>query len=121
MTTADRSRGYSGWGVKLTTYLHLVLRLKADSHIECSAAKGLECVSHLIYTVRPCLIHACHAAPMPCCDYAVLLKATAVERRPVVYLPAFGFFRLLHGVTRKLLSEAYQSSSQRSIPTTVEW
>ena len=27
------------------------------------------CLSHLIYTVRPCLIHTCHAAPMhprPC-------------------------------------------------------
>ena len=23
------------------------------------------CLSHLIYTVRPCLIHICHAAPMP--------------------------------------------------------
>ena len=23
------------------------------------------CLSHLIYTVRPCLIHTCHAAPMP--------------------------------------------------------
>jgi hypothetical protein len=40
--------------------------VKADSHIACRAhavplpcraAKGLECVSHLIYTVRPCLIH----------------------------------------------------------------
>ena len=24
------------------------------------------CLSHLIYTVRPCLIHTCHTAPMPC-------------------------------------------------------
>ena len=23
------------------------------------------CLSHLIYTVRPCLIHICHAAPIP--------------------------------------------------------
>jgi len=23
------------------------------------------CLSHLIYTVRPCLIHTCHAMPMP--------------------------------------------------------
>jgi hypothetical protein len=59
---------------------------QADSHIACCAhvvplpcraAKGLECVSHLIYTVRPCLIHTCHAMPMPCSDHAVLLKATA--------------------------------------------
>ena len=35
------------------------------------------CLSHLIYTVRPCLIHTCHAMPMPCSDNAVLLKATA--------------------------------------------
>ena len=46
--------------------------------------------------------------------------STAVERRPVGYLLAFGFFRLPRGVPRKLLSEAYQSSSQRSIPTTVK-
>jgi hypothetical protein len=24
------------------------------------------CLSHLIYTVRPCLIHTSHAVPMPC-------------------------------------------------------
>ena len=35
------------------------------------------CLSHLIYTVRPCLIHTCHAATIPCSDHAVLLKATA--------------------------------------------
>ena len=46
--------------------------------------------------------------------------STAVQRRPVGYLPAFGFFRLPRGVPRSLLSEAYQSSSQRSIPTTVK-
>ena len=40
-------------------------------------------LSHLIYTVRPCLIHTCHAMPMPCFDHAVLLKATVQhERRP---------------------------------------
>jgi len=44
----------------------------------------------------------------------------AVERRPVDYLPAFGFFRLPRGVPRILLSETYQSSSQRSIPSTVK-
>ena len=35
------------------------------------------CLSHLIYTVWPCLIHTSHAAPMPCSDHAVLLKDTA--------------------------------------------
>jgi hypothetical protein len=39
------------------------------------------CLSHLIYTVRPCLIHTCHAAPMPCSDHAVLLKVTAQHGR----------------------------------------
>ena len=60
--------------------------IMADSHITwrahdaplpCRAARGLECLSHLIYTVRPCLIHTRHAAPMPCSDHAVILKATA--------------------------------------------
>ena len=35
------------------------------------------------------------------------------------YLPAFSYFQLPHRVPRRLISEAYQSSSQRSIPTTV--
>ena len=35
-----------------------------------------KCLSHLIYTVRPCLIHTCHAAPIPCSEHAVFLKAT---------------------------------------------
>jgi hypothetical protein len=39
------------------------------------------CLSHLIYTVRPCLIHTCHAMPMPCSNHAVLLKATAQDSR----------------------------------------
>jgi len=77
----------------------------------------------LIYTVRPCLIHTCHAAPMPCSDHAVLLKATAQHGRRETACglhAAFGFFRLPRGVPRRLLSEAYQSSSQRSKPTTVK-
>ena len=39
------------------------------------------CLSHLIYTVRPCLINTCHAMPMPCSDHAVFLKATAQHGR----------------------------------------
>jgi hypothetical protein len=39
------------------------------------------CLSHLIYTVRPCLIHTCHAASMLCSDHAVLLKAMAQDGR----------------------------------------
>jgi len=80
------------------------------------------CLSHLIYIVRPCLIHTCHAAPMPCCDHAVLLKVTAQHgcRETACELPAR--VRLLPATTRssrRLLSETYQSS-QRSIPTTVK-
>jgi hypothetical protein len=46
--------------------------IKADLHLACRAAKGLECLSHVIYTVRPCLIHTCHSMPVPCSDHAVL-------------------------------------------------
>jgi hypothetical protein len=115
--------------------------LKASSHIPrrlpCRAdavplprraAKGLYCLSHLIYTVRPYLNHTCHAASVPCHDHAVLQEtsqghgtarhgnghgmcelASPVQRRHVGDLPAFGFFRLPRGVPRRLLSEAYQS------------
>jgi len=85
------------------------------------------CLSHLIYTVRPCLIHTCHAMPMPRPCHALIMpffskprQSTAVKRRPVGYLPTFGVFRLPRGVPRRLLSESHQSSSQRSIPTTVK-
>jgi hypothetical protein len=79
-----------------------------------------------IYTVRPCLTHTSHAAPVPYHDHAVL-KATsqghgtaqhghgiceltsAVQRRYLGDLPAFGFFRLPRGVPQKLLPEAYHS------------
>jgi hypothetical protein len=48
------------------------------------------CLSHLIYRVRLCLTHTCHAVPMPCSDHAVLLKATAhhVRRQTARGLPA---------------------------------
>ena len=83
--------------------------LKADSHIPCRAhavplpclaASVKMCLSHLIYTVRPCLIHTCHAAPMICSYHAVLLKATAqhVRREAACGLPAR--FRLLPATTR---------------------
>jgi hypothetical protein len=61
------------------------------------------CLSHLIYTVRPCLIHICHATTMPFWKW--LLKATAwhgygmkyklasaVQRRHMGNLTTFGFF-----------------------------
>jgi hypothetical protein len=57
------------------------------------------CLSHLIYTVRPCLIHTCHATPMLCSDHAVL-KATAqhVRRETACELPSR--FRFLPATTR---------------------
>jgi hypothetical protein len=53
---SSETRGYILWGKG---------RVKADSHIPCRSAKALDCLSHLIYTVRPCLIHTHHAVPMP--------------------------------------------------------
>jgi hypothetical protein len=58
------------------------------------------CPSHLLFTVRPCLIHTCHAAPMPCSDHAAHLKATAQHgrRESACGLPAR--IRLLPATTR---------------------
>jgi len=100
--------------------------LQADSHIACCAhaihhaAKGFRmCLSYLIYKVQPCMIHTCHDMPTlhPC--HALTMPffsrpchSMAIERRPVGYLPAFVFFWLPCRVPRRLLSEAYQSSSQ---------
>jgi len=90
----------------------------------CRAAKGLECVFPIWFTqcgrvwftlVMPC---PCHALTMP--FFSRPRQNTAVERWPVGYLPAFRFFRLPRGVPRRLLSEAYQSSSLRSIPATAK-
>jgi len=58
------------------------------------------CLSHLIYTVRPCLIHTCHAAPMPCSDHAVLLKATAQHGRRQTACGPPARVRLLPATTR---------------------
>jgi hypothetical protein len=77
--------------------------------------------------MRLCLIHTCHAMPMPSPCHALTMPflsrprhSTAIERRSAGYLSAFGFFRLPRGVPRRLLSGADQSSSQRSIPMTVK-
>jgi hypothetical protein len=59
-----------------------------------------------------------HALTMP--FFSRPQHSTAVERRLVGYLPMFGSFRQPHGISRRLLSEAYQTSSQRCIPTTVK-
>jgi len=58
------------------------------------------CLSHLIYTVRPCLIHTCHAMPMPCSDRAVLLKATAQHGRRETACGLASRVRLLPATTR---------------------
>jgi hypothetical protein len=108
--------------------------LKADLHIAyrahavplpCRAAKGLECV-FLIWFTQCGRVWFTLAMPRPCHHSLTMpflsrpRHITDIERRPVGYLPAFGFFRLPHGVPRRLSSEAYQSSSQRSIPATVK-
>jgi hypothetical protein len=68
---------------KVTCRSQWLRGLKANPHIPCRAhafplpcraAKGLDCVlSHLIYTVRPCLVHTWHAAPVSCHDHAVVI------------------------------------------------
>jgi hypothetical protein len=64
------------------------------------AAKGLEYLFHLIYTALPCLIHTCHAAPMPCSDHAVPLKATARHGRREMACGLSAHVRLLPATTR---------------------
>jgi hypothetical protein len=122
-----------GLAICLMSTVQLIKTLKTDSHIACRAravplpyhaAKSLECVFPIWFTqcgrvwftfAMPC---PCSALTMP--FFSRPRHSTAVERRTVGYLPAFGFFRLPRGVPRRLLLEAYQSSSQRSIPTTVK-
>jgi len=112
-------------------WLQCSRNLKADSHIacrahavplSCRAAKSLECGFPIWFTqcgrVWFTLAMPRHALTMP--FFSRSRHSTAVERRPVGYLPAFAYFRLSLGVPRRLLSEAYQSPSQRSIPATVK-
>ena len=56
------------------------------------------CLSYLIYTVRPCLIRTCHAAPTPCSDHAVFLKATAQHGRLSTVVLCCGFEK--NGIVR---------------------
>ena len=67
------------------------------------------CLSHLIYTVRPCLIHTCHAAPMPCSDHAVLLKATAQDGRRETACRRPTRVRLLPATTRSFTKVVIRS------------
>jgi hypothetical protein len=93
----------------------------------CRAAKGLECAFPVWFTqsdrVWFTLAMPCNTMPMPYSDHATIFKATAqhgLRKTACGYLPAFGFFRLPREVPRRLLSEAYLSSSQRSTSTTVK-
>jgi hypothetical protein len=79
-------------------------------------------LSHLIYTVRPCLIHTYHADPLPYHKYAFHGRFLAGSRqgdgmrtaweRHVGDLPAIGVFLLPRGDPERLFSEAYQSQMQ---------
>jgi hypothetical protein len=97
-------------------------------HLPCRAANGLDCVFPIWFTLCGSVWYTCHAAPMPrpCHNYAVLKAnshehfrarhgngmcelASAVQRRLVGGLMAFGFLRLPPGIPRRLLSEVCQS------------
>ena len=88
--------------------------------LPCRAAKGLEYVFPIRFTqcgrvwFTLAMPRPCHALTMP--FFSRPRHSMSFERRPVGYLPAFSFFLL----PRRLLSEAYQSSSQRSIFTNVK-
>ena len=82
------------------------------------------CLSHLICKVRPCLIHTCHAAPLPCSDHAVLLKATAQHGRQetACLLPAR--FRLLPATKRsstKVVTRSIQISDAGETKHRLSW
>jgi len=113
----------SSYLTQTTRSVGKAITLKADSHIAyrahaipqpCRAAKGLERVFPVWFTqcglVWFTLAMPCHAPTMPFSSRT--RHSTSVERRPMGYLPAFGFFRLPRGVPRRLLSEAYQSQIQ---------
>jgi hypothetical protein len=90
----------------------------------CRGTDGLECVFPIWFTqcsrvwFTLAMPRPCHALTMP--FFSRPRHSTAVKRRPVGYLPTFGYYRLPRGVPRRLLSEAYHSPSQQSIPTTVK-
>jgi hypothetical protein len=96
----------------------------------CHAAKGLDCVFPILFTqcghvwfthamLRPfrarvmprsCRSESDFSRPRYSAAWNGMCELTsAVQRRHVDDLPAFGFFRLSRGVSRRLLTEAYQS------------
>jgi hypothetical protein len=106
--------------------------VKAISHIPCHAlavplpcraAEGLDFAFPIWFTQCGCVWFT-YAMPRLCRSesdfsrprhsaawawHGMCELASAVWRRHVGDLPAFGFFRLPRGVPRRLLSEAYQS------------
>ena len=58
------------------------------------------CLSHLIYTVWPCLIHTCHATPTPWSDHAVLLKVISQHAHRETACGLSAHVRLLPATTR---------------------
>jgi hypothetical protein len=68
------------------------------------------CLSHLIYTVWPCLIHTYHAVPLPCHEYA-FLKASSQGRGRVMAWERHGMCKLVSasrdGMLRTCQSSAY--------------
>ena len=81
--------------------------------LPCRAAKGLECLSHLVYTVQSCLIHTCHAMPLPCYDHAVLLKATARYDRRETAVPCCGFEK--NGMVKAWHGHGMESAKQKRL------
>ena len=74
---------------------------KADSHIAWRAhAAPMPFPCHAEPLVRPCLIYTYHAAPMPCSDHDVLLKATVQHGRREMACGLPARFWLLPATTR---------------------
>ena len=97
-------------GVRHTLWQETEGRFTHSTPCPCRASKGLECVFPIWFT-QCGRVWFTLAMPRPCHALAMTFfsrprHSTAVERRPVGYLPAFGFFRLPRGVPRRLLSEA---------------
>ena len=67
------------------------------------------CLSHLIYTVRPCLIRTCLEVPMSCSDHAVLLKATAQDGRREIACGRPARVRFLPITTRSSMKAVMRS------------
>ena len=69
------------------------------------------CLSHLVYIVRPRMIHTCHAMPMPRFDHAFLLMATTQHgRRETVVL--------CYGLDNKGMDGAWHGDGMASVNQT---